>query len=558
MTNMKPDVSTKKGISAIWIVPVLAAVLGAGMVVFSYLNQGPEVTISFSNADDLVAGKTKLKLLNVEVGQVESIALKEDLSGVEVGVRLNKQYTELLREDSRFWVERVQIGAGGIRGLGTILSGAYIQLAPGQGKAGKRSYIGLETPPQTRAGAPGVRLVLNASQAAIDVGNPVLFQGYQVGRVESRELDEVTGKIKYGIFIDAPYHNFVNTSVRFWDVSGISINASAEGFSISTGSLESIISGGIAFQSLPALGKGLPIKNNDEFWLYESQQASIELTYEHGTYFVLRFNQDISGLEENAPVKYRGVSVGRVVRIMINEFAHMDDRRHGAPIPVLVYVEPGRFGMADSLESIDFIKDEIQENIEHGFRGTLQSGNLITGSKYISLDFYHAEAPVEPETFLNYPVVPTIVVGLDSVMMSVSSFMNKLDQLPLDQTVRSANDAITELGNSMQSMDNLLRARETQEIPEQLSQTLSALRVAMQGISPDSPAYKELLASLVSLRTTLEGVSPDSPIYKDMESTLYELHKTLQNMDALTDSLKDTATMLPRPREEDRIPEARN
>ncbi|RRJ83434.1 intermembrane transport protein PqiB [Aestuariirhabdus litorea] len=555
---MKPEVTKKKGFSKVWIVPILAAVLGVWMVIFSYLNQGPEVQVSFSDAADLVAGKTKVKLLNVDIGQVESVVLNENISGVVVGLRLEKQYESLLREDTQFWVERVRIGAGGISGLSTILSGAYIKLSPGTGKAGGERYVGLENPPQTKAGAPGIRLVLQADRvSSVDTGDPVLYHGYKVGRVESMRLEEGTGKIRYDIFIDAPYHKFINSAVRFWNASGISLNASAAGFSVNASSLDTILAGGVAFGAIPGLTPGEPVEENHEFTLFGSYQDSLQRTYNSGLYFVVRFNQDIGGLVPGAPVNYRGVNAGKVVRVMLKELADEEDTRYGRAIPVLLYLEPGRMDLPDTEEAAYALAEDIKAGVEKGLRASLKAGNLITGSQFVALDFYPtAEADVVGR-FLDYPVIPTVPGGFDRIMVSVSSFLDTLNNLPLESTVSSANGTIDQLNQSLASMDHILKQRETRALPKHLSETLTALRETLDGLSPDSPVYQELGKTLLSLRSVLEGLSPRSPLYKELESSLFELNKTLKNMDELSASLKDTATMLPKPKERDLIPEAR-
>ena len=134
MSEMKPQISTGKQFSTIWIVPIVALLLGVWMVIHTLMNEGPEFQISFESADDLVAGKTKVKLLSVDIGQVEVVSLNPEVSGVVVTVKLEKEHQNLLREDTQFWVERARVGAGGISGLGTLLSGAYIKLGPGSGK----------------------------------------------------------------------------------------------------------------------------------------------------------------------------------------------------------------------------------------------------------------------------------------------------------------------------------------------------------------------------------------------------------------------------------------
>ena len=111
-------------------------------------------------------------------------------------------WVALLRDDTRFWVVRPRLGKGGISGIGTIMSGAYIELEPGPGEpSGKRDYVGLEDLPLTPVDAPGLWLTLVGTRAgSIDAGQPVLFRGYPVGRIEERVFDPEGKELRYKVF----------------------------------------------------------------------------------------------------------------------------------------------------------------------------------------------------------------------------------------------------------------------------------------------------------------------------------------------------------------------
>jgi paraquat-inducible protein B len=229
MSEMTPSVNSGNRFSTIWIIPIVALVAGIWMVVHTYLTEGPTISISFQSAEGLEAGKTKVKILNVDIGLIESVILNENVDGVITTVKLNAEARPLLREDTQFWVVRARVGAGGISGLGTILSGAYIELSPGTGKEGQRNFVGLEAPPSTPLDAPGLRVSLYSDHAgSVSRGDSVLYRGYKVGRVESTEFDVDKQQVNYELFIDSPFHEFVHSTTRFWNVSGISLSASVE------------------------------------------------------------------------------------------------------------------------------------------------------------------------------------------------------------------------------------------------------------------------------------------------------------------------------------------
>lgn len=133
--------------SPVWIVPIVTALIGAWILFYHYSHQGPEVTLITTTAEGIEGGKTTIKSRNVDVGKVESVTLSDDLQQVIIKARLNTGMEKMLRGDSVFWVVKPQIGREGISGLGTLLSGAYIQLQPGN-KGEKNQNINWMTPPR--------------------------------------------------------------------------------------------------------------------------------------------------------------------------------------------------------------------------------------------------------------------------------------------------------------------------------------------------------------------------------------------------------------------------
>ena len=158
MPELKPSISRGRRFSVIWIVPLVALVIGLSMVINTYLTEGPTITLEFATAEGLEKGKTKVRLLNVEVGLVENVVLKEDMSGVTTTIKLEREVQSLLRADTRFWVVRARVGVSGVSDLGTILGGSYIEMAPGTGLEGARAFIGLEEPPLTPLDTPRAAL----------------------------------------------------------------------------------------------------------------------------------------------------------------------------------------------------------------------------------------------------------------------------------------------------------------------------------------------------------------------------------------------------------------
>ncbi|RAA34917.1 MlaD family protein, partial [Burkholderia multivorans] len=148
-----PTISTKSGWlpSLVWLVPLI----GIGLVVRSVRERGPEITISFHSAEGLEPGKTQVKYKDVEIGMVKTIKLSKDLSRVLVEVQLKKEAEDFAVKDSRFWIVRPRVGATGVSGLGTLLSGAYIGVDAGRSQDVQTDFTGLEKPPAVTADQKG-------------------------------------------------------------------------------------------------------------------------------------------------------------------------------------------------------------------------------------------------------------------------------------------------------------------------------------------------------------------------------------------------------------------
>jgi len=516
MTDLEPDVSTRAGVSPMWIIPIVALVAGIWMVVQSYLSEGPTIEIHFQTAAGLEEGKTKVKMLAVDVGLVEEVVLNEDVSGVTATVTLDKQVTQLLRDDTKFWVVRARVGAGGVSGFSTILSGAYIELAPGTGEVGQREFVGLESPPLTPVGAPGKRLTLTSDRATISAGDPVLYQGFRVGRVEAMEFDTDTNQAEYKIFVDAPYDELVRTTTRFWDTSGIAVDISAGGLQLRVGSVETVLVGGVAFGSPPDLAPGERAAADSEFRLYHSYSAILENPYQYGRHYVVSFSQSLGGLVPGAPVRFRGIQIGRVERILLKELGQEGGLEgQASAIPVLIYIEPARLEVPDTASSVDLMHQSIVDGVSNnGLRASLKTGNLLTGRQEIDFDYY-ANAPEAPiGQFDGYDVLPTIPSGVGRIAEQVGDLLDKLNKLPLEETVANTNGTlaraetlVANLNEGVTSLNSILADGSTQALPGELASTLEELRSVLDGLSQDAELYQDVNASLTSLDRVLDNIN---------------------------------------------------
>ena len=208
-------------LSLVWIIPVLAAAVGAWVAVTRIMGEGPKITIVFESAEGLEAGKTKISYRGVDVGTVTAIRLSEDHQRVIATAQMTPRTEDFLAEDTRFWVVRPRISGASVTGLGTLISGAYIGMEIGSSKEPKRDFVALQTPPVVTGNAPGRFFVLKTSDlGSLDLGTPLFFRRLQVGRVASYKLDKDGKFFTLQVFVRAPYDQYVTANTRFWQASG--------------------------------------------------------------------------------------------------------------------------------------------------------------------------------------------------------------------------------------------------------------------------------------------------------------------------------------------------
>jgi len=501
--------------SPVWIVPIVTALIGAWILFYHYSHQGPEVTLITTTAEGIEGGKTTIKSRNVDVGKVESVTLSENLQQVIIKARLNTGMEKMLRDDSVFWVVKPQIGREGISGLGTLLSGAYIQLQPGN-KGGEKSEYKLDdSPPLASPDAKGIRVVLESERSGqLSPGDPVLFRGFQVGTVETSHFDPKARNIKYQLFIRAPYDTLVSDNVRFWKDSGVNFDMSAAGMRVEMGSLTTLFSGGVSFDIPNGWTQGQEAKNGDNYQLFDDQKSIQESLYTRHMDYVMFFSDSIRGLQPGAPVEFRGIRLGTVSEVPFPINALKQQIANDYRIPVLIRIEPDRF--AQLLGSDFNIADHIRDGIAQGLRASMKSANLLTGSMYVDLDFYPNEKSWKgPLEVAGHKLLPTVSGGFAQIQQKLMTTLDKINNLPIEPMLREATSTLAESQRTMkstqktiESLNAIVSSKEIKALPQDMQQTLIQLNRSLKGFQPGSPAYGNLVGDMQSLDKTLRELQP--------------------------------------------------
>lgn len=500
----------RRGISLVWILPVLAALIGLSMVVHAWLSAGPAITIDFQTAEGLEVEKTPVKYKDVTVGVVSAIALSDDGSHVTATVSLDKRAANLARADTRFWVVRPRIGLQGVSGIDTLLSGAYIGVDRGTAATPSRHFRGLETPPTVVNGTPGKSFVLHADDlGSLDIGSPIYYRHIRVGRVASYHLDPDGHDVTLEVFIDAPYDRFVATKTRFWHASGVDISLGADGLKLDTQSLATVLAGGIAFGNTDE--SGAPVPAQTAFELAKDQRTAMAPPDGESQYLLLRFEDSLRGLTIGAPVEFAGLNIGRVVSLDLDYDAPA--RRFPTVVGVVIY--PGRLGGVlarlpkysgnTEQQAAAFLANLVQ----HGLRAQARSGNLLTGQLYVSLEFVSHAPNVTMDPAARPISIPTVPGSFDHMQEQIANIVSKVEKMPLDAIGQHLDASLVDLDKSLKQVNG--------EVLPATTQTLQQAGLTFQ---------------------TVQGaLSDNAPLQQNLQQTLLEVQRTAQSVRTLTDML---------------------
>lgn len=514
----------RRRLSIVWIIPLLAAAVAIGIAVQRILTEGPTITIRFQAASGVQAGKTPLKYKDVEIGQVTAVQLADRFSKVEVTVKVDRSAAGLLVDDTQFWIVEPRVTLSGVSGLGTLLSGNYIGLQPGASTQERRRFEGLNSPPAI-TDQPGRRFVLKAPDlGSLGIGAPLYFRRLKVGEVASDALAQDGSGVEITVFVFTPYEQYVTSETRFWDASGIDLSLNAEGLDLRTQSLISILAGGIAFDTPSFASAAEPAREDAEFTLFADQASAMKQPDPVARRYVI-YADSLQGLQVGAPVKLLGVKAGEVADLGLT----LDPETRAFRPRLLITFFPERLiaRLTPDQEAIvraflDASEEERIQALRHqietlGLRAQLRTGNLLTGERYVALDYdpKALKATIDwTQDPLELPVTPGGLTDLESkasgILDQVHDLLGTIDKLPLEPIAK-------ELDSTLKGLDRVLKSADAKTLPE-LTKTMVSLREALRVaervledtdqslLNGGSAAQQELRAALIEISRAARAV----------------------------------------------------
>lgn len=506
LPTARVDTPRRFRIPLVWVIPLVAALIGVFLALHTWYQQGPDITIRFKTGEGLEAGKTRIKYKDVDVGQIDSVTLAEDGSYVIAGARLARSADHLLVDDTRFWMVSARVSGSAVSGLGTLLSGTYVGLDAGKSAEARREFTALDDAPVVSFDVPGRYFTLHAETlGSIGIGTPVYFRRMQAGQVTGYRLGEHGKRIEVRVFIKAPYDRFVTDDTRFWNAGGVDVKLGADGVQVNTESLTSILAGGLAFLT-PADSPDEPAAAERAFRLFATREEAIRRQVDERQHYVLRFTESVRGLSVGAPVDFRGITIGEVIAIQ----PQLSPASAEISMQVEVSLQPGRLrtpGSKSHLPAGATSEDAafrafVDQLVAKGLRAQLRNGNLVTGQLYVALDFFPGAGAARPDWAASPPRLPTQRGSLDELQTTLMRIVGKLDKLPIEEIGTDTRKLLASLQRSVDETEALLKRIDNLtdgEVRSTIVEARSAIADTRKLIASDAPLQQDLRASLQEL-----------------------------------------------------------
>jgi len=519
-----PEVKTtpvgKRSLSLVWIIPIVAALIGGWLVVKTIMEQGPTITLQFEEAYGLEAGKTNIKYKDFNIGLVKDVKLSGDRSHFVVTAQLVKEAKPFLVEDTNFWVVRPRFSGGQVSGVGTLLSGSYIGMDPGKSAKSQLKFVGLENPPDIVSDRKGKEFVLQAKTlGSLEVGSPINYRGFRVGDVVSHQLHKDGKGVSIRVFVDAPNDLLVTEDTRFWNDSGIDVKLDSSGIQVNTQSLVSILIGGLSFETPEYAENSKPAAEKSVFTIYDNREIAMARHDAIQREMVMYFKDSLRGLSAGAPVDFRGINVGKVRAINVE----YDPIKRTVRFPVTIDIDATQLrarvakGTKMPAQTNEAFRAGLDGLVKNGLRAQLQNGNLLTGQLFVELDFFPDAPPAKIVWNEDAGVLPTVPGQLAMIGDRVNTILDKIEKMPISEVLEDARKTLATLNETLDKFGKLAQRLDSEVAPEAVA-TLSSAKHAADNM-------EKMLAA-------------DAPMQEDMRAALQELTRAAESMRVLTDYLE--------------------
>jgi len=521
----------------IWIVPAVAIFFVGYLIVRYGFFGGGDVTVRFAEARGLDR-YSPVTFRGAKVGTVQKITVDEKLGQVVVRISMDASMNHALRKGTRFWIVEPGLEGGG---LGGLLSGTTVGIAPGEGEE-TREFVGQEYAPVLSAPEAGKTFLLETQGlGAVAVGSPVTFNGIRVGRILGTEYDEARRITTIHAFVVQRFANQVRQSTRFWRAGGLSFSLTGGGLSMGGASLASLLSAPIAFFT-PEVLAGQPVASGTRFELYESQAAAEAAADGPQLTYLTYFPGSVSGLTPGTPVQMKGVQVGRVRDVRLRY------RRDTASLetPVMLEVDPRKLELAGATRE-DLRREmngALATLVQKGLRARLATSLVLPGASAVGLDMVAAPGTGRLVLTSDPPIIPAASggSGIEAALGAVGDIAARVQKIPIEEIAGH-------LQRTAQRLDTLVHDPVLDESLQRLNRSLGEIeKVAVttrENVGPIADSLRNAAASAeAAAKRAQELIGTSQKQNYDVSELIREVTRAAEAVRALATYLSENPDAL--------------
>jgi paraquat-inducible protein B len=535
----RASVRRSRRIPLIWLVPIVTALIGGWLAWDTFSKRGPAIVVEFETGNGLVPGQSPLKYKDVPMGTVKSVDISHDLKKVLVTIETTRQATPLLTDKTVFWVVKPQLFAGKVSGLDTLLSGSYVGMMPStEPGTAARHFVGKEDPPILQTSLPGTTFRLETKRiGSISLGSPIFYRDIEVGAVLGWELSDMARHVTIHAFVRAPFDQYVHNDSLWWDASGVQVKLDGGGVKVQLESIKALLLGGIAFETDPDL-KSAPSQADHAFPLYANSDAAHSAGFGRKLRMVSYFQGSVAGLDVGSDVTLHGLKIGEVTGLGLR----FDPKVDGIIVPVHYTIEADRINNVAAAGDQPIGRGAI-EMVRRGFRATLDTSSLLTGTKVVAIKQIPDAPPATIGRDGDEFVIPSSESGgLDSITASAAALLTKINRIDFEAIGAG-------LAGTAKGLDGIVNGPQLKHTLESLEATMVDARdFARKLDSGAGPAMAKLpdianqldsaITQINRLSTSLNtGYGGDSRFNRELDRLMPQLNEAVRSFRALADLL---------------------
>ena len=488
----------------IWIVPALAIFFVGYLIVRYGFFGGGDITVRFAEARGLDR-YSPVRFRGAKVGTVQKITVGENLNEVIVRISMDASMDHALRKGTRFWIVEPGLEGGG---LGGLLSGTYVGIAPGTGEE-TREFVGQEYAPVLGAPEEGKTFILEGQgAAALSIGSPVQFRGIKVGRILGADYDAARGVTSVHAFVVQRYAHHVRQSTRWWKGGGLDVSLSGGGLKVGGAAVSSLLNTPVSFYT-PEVMAGPAVAPRTRFELHESENAAVAAADGPHFAYVTYFPGPIRGLTPGTPVQMKGVQVGRVRDVELRYIASTATLE--TPVTLEIDARELDFPASDATprqQLREELNNAIGRMVLKGMRATLATSLVLPGASAVGLEMVGRPNTARLIVTQDPPIIPAAPggTGIEGAMGAIGDVAETIRNLPLRQIAAHMQSATARadallsdpaLSQSMQRLNRSLAEVEriTGTVGQNVDPIVTSLRNAATAAEAAAARAEQLMGT---------------------------------------------------------------